>query len=279
MSVPLVFLEPAGNQRMAKTIGSDGTTPYPLLKKFTSHVTYLAPGEAGLREAFTVMQSHANKGHALHKGVLKQPLLKESRRGQADANAPTQLLVIDIDDHIPASPLQAPISQSQLADLASLIRSKLPAPLNTTACIANASASTGHKPSGAVGLHLFFLLDRPVSPGQMTHWLTSLNFAIDIFQDQLKLNRSNMSIKWQIDPVVARNSQIIYIAPPVMQGIDDSFESPDARWVMHDGEQWSLDLQPLLDVVGPAKVQQDCESLRNDLRRCIGGNKQAPRFR
>lgn len=279
MSVPLVFLEPAGKLRLAKTLTKDGSLPYPLAKNFTSHVEYLAPGEAGLREAFTAMQDHAVKGHAIHKGVLKEPLINEARRGKADQNASTNLLVIDIDDFIPTNQLTAPITKDALAQLVTELRECMPAPLNQTACVANASASTGHKASGAIGMHLFFLLDRPVSPSQLTHWLTDLNFSVDVFKSQLKLNRSGMSIKWVIDPVVARNAQIIYIAPPQLSGVSDPFASPADRWVLLEGQQWSLDLQPLLDAVVPAAVQQNCEKLMTDLRRSLGLKKMNPRYR
>jgi len=279
MSVPLVFLEPAGKLRLAKTLTQDGTLPYPLAKNFTSHTVYLAPGEPGLREAFSAMQEHALKGHAVHKGVLKEPLLNEPRRGKADANASTNLLVIDIDDYIPTNQLVAPISQSDLTQLAKELLAALPEPLNKTACIANASASTGHKASGAIGLHLFFLLDRPVSPSQLTHWLTGLNFNCDTFKSQLKLNRSGMSIKWVVDPVVARNAQIIYIAPPALQGVKDPFASQADRWALIEGEQWSIDLQPMLDSIVPAAVQQLSEQLMSDLRRSMGLKKLIPRYR
>lgn len=279
MSVPLVFLEPARNLRLAKTITKDGSLPYPLAKKFTSHVTYLAPGEAGLREAFAAMQSHALKGHAIHKGVLKEPILGESRAGKTDTNASTNLLVIDLDDFLPETALQAPIAAESLAALVRLVRALLPGALANTACIGNASASTGFKPNGAVGLHLFFLLDSPVAPTQLSHWLTHLNFSIDAFSSQLKLNRSCISLKYVVDPVVSRNAQIIYIAPPELSGINDPFVSPTDRWVLLEGDQWSCDLQPLLDECVPALVQQEAEKRLAEARKSIGLKKMTPRYR
>lgn len=279
MSVPLVFLEPARSLRLAKTITQDGSLPYPRAKNFTSHVTYLSADEAGLREAFTVMQAHANKGHAVHKGVLKDSLINEPRKGKTDPNASTNLLVIDLDDYIPDVALPNPVTTADLAHLARNVRALLPDPLSRTACIANASASTGFKSSGAIGLHLFFLLERPVSPSQLTHWLTHLNFTTDAFSTQLKLNRSGMSLKYVIDPVVARNAQIIYIAPPEMSGVADPFASPADRWSLLDGDQWAIDLQPLLDDTIPAAVQQAAEKRLGDERRSLGLKKMVPRYR
>lgn len=279
MSVPLVFLEPARSLRLAKTITPDGSLPYPLAKNFTSHVTYLSPDEAGVREAYSVMQSHAIKGHAVHKGVLKDALLNEPRKGKTDPNASTNLLVIDLDDYVPHNALPSPVTTTDLGRLASDVRALLPEPLCRTACIANASASTGFKASGAIGLHLFFLLERPVTPSQLTHWLTHLNFTIDAFNTQLKLNRSGMSLKYVVDPVVARNAQIIYIAPPELSGVSDPFASPSDRWALLDGDQWVIDLQPLLDATIPAAVQQAAEKRLADERRTLGLKKMVPRYR
>ena len=280
MSVPLVFLEPARNLRLAKTITKDGSLPYPLAKRFTSHQLYLSPDEAGVREAFAAMQKHASMGHAIHKGVLKEPIIKEPRRGKADANAPTALLVIDVDDFVPENKLPAQATSTDLAELAREIRGYLPAPLNTTACIANASASTGFKHGGKIGMHLFFILERPVSPSQLSHWLTWLNFSIDAFNQQVSLNRSGISLKYVVDPVVARNAQIIYIAPPQLaDGVTDSFASDADRWVMLEGDRWVTDLQPLLDDTMPAAVQAAAEKRLAEARRSVGLKKIVPRYR
>lgn len=279
MSIPLVFLEPARNLRMAKTITKDGVMPYPLVKTFNSHVTYLSPDEAGVREAYVTMQAHALKGHAVHKGVLKEPIINQSRAGKADTNASTNLLVIDLDDYIPAAPLKAPIHATDLAALVQSVRALLPEPLARTACIANASASTGFKPSGAVGLHLFFLLDRPVAPTQLSHWLTNLNFTIDAFSAQLKLNRSCISLKYVVDPVVARNAQIIYMAPPEMSGVSDPFAAPTDRWALVEGDLWTCNIQPLLDETIPAQVQQEAEKRLAEARKSVGLKKMTPRYR
>lgn len=280
MSIPLSFLEPARNLRLAKVITQEGSQPYPNVKTLTSHTHYLEASQTGLEEAFRLLQHHALLGHCLHKGVLKEPIINESRRGKADANAPTSLLVIDLDDYVPDLKLPgAGITSEHLAATVAAIRAQLPAPLNTTACIANASASTGLKPNGVIGLHLFFLLDKAVPVSQLTHWLTGLNFVIDSFQSQVKLNRSGMSVKWVCDPVVARNSQLIYIAPPELAGVADPFASPQDRWALLPGEQATCDLLPVLAELIPASVQQSAERLLSELRKSAGLKKLNPRYR
>jgi len=279
MTIPLTFLEPAPGLRLAKVITQDGSTPYPKARVFTSHTHYLAPNEAGLREALGHFQNHALQGHGLIKGVLKTALLNEPRKGKSDSNAPTNLLVIDLDDYIPEVLLPSPITSADLAATTRAILDRLPAPLNTTACIANASASTGHKPGGVIGLHLFFLLDKPVPPSQLSHWLTGLNFAIDSFRDQTKLNRSGISVKWVCDPVVSRNAQIVYIAPPELSGVSDPFQSPADRWALIEGEQWTCDILPMLLDTVPSVIQQQSTVLLNDLRKTAGLQRMKPNYR
>lgn len=279
MSVPLTFLEPARSIKLAKTITKDGSLPYPLAKMFTSHVVYLSPDEAGLREAFTELQARAIKGHAIHKGVLKEQLVNEQRKGKSDPHAPTNLLVIDLDDYVPDVPLPNPTTSADLAVLVDNVRAQLPAPLNTCACIGNASASTGMKASGAIGLHLFFLLDKPVAPAQLNLWLMSLNFSITTFASQLKLNPSGISLKYVVDPVVARNAQIIYIAPPELKGVPDPFKSPSDRWALLDGQTWTADISPLLLAVVPAAVQKLASDTMTTCRKALGLAKHTPRYR
>lgn len=280
MSIPLSFLEPARNLRLAKVITQDGSTPYPNVKTLTSHTYYLEAGRAGLEEAYKLLQAHAVRGHCVHKGVLKEPIINESRRGKSDANAPTNLLVIDLDDYIPEVLLPTSgITSHDLRATVEALRVKLPAPLNTTACIANASSSTGMKANGVIGLHLFFLLEKSVPVSQLTHWLTGLNFCVESFVDQIKLNRSGMSVKWVCDPVVARNSQLIYIAPPELSGIADPFATPSDRWALIEGSNAACDMHPLLTELIPATVQQQAERVLAELRKSSGLKRMTPRYR
>ena len=279
MSVPIIFLEPAKGLRLSKTITQDGSTPYPRAKVFTSHTLYVAPNEQGVREALGKMQEHALLGHAIHKGALKQPILNESRAGKADTHAPTNLLVIDLDDYVPEVPLPERISAADLGVTVRALRAQLPEPLNTTACIVNASSSTGLKAKGQIGLHLFFLLDRPVSPSQLSHWLVDLNFRIPSFEAQVKLNRSGISVKWPCDPVVSRNAQIIYIAPPTLTGVEDPFITPADRWALVEGDNWTCDIQDLLTDVVPSQVQQQAKTILDTLRKSAGLKKLNPNYR
>ena len=136
-----------------------------------------------------------------------------------------------------------------------------------------------HEAERGIGLHLFFFLDRPVPASQLTHWLTGLNFSIEPFKAQLKLNRSGISVKWVCDPVVARPAQIIYVAPPILQGVSDPFATPADRWVLLPGEQATCDLtQVLLDVL-PSAIQQQSERVLGDLRKSVGLKRKTLQYR
>lgn len=79
--------------------------------------------------------------------------------------------------------------------------------------------------------------------------------------------------------MVARNAQIIYIAPPELSDVDDPFLSPADRWALVEGEQWTCDIQPLLDETVPALVQRQAEQRLADLRKSMGLKKLTPRYR
>jgi hypothetical protein len=52
---------------------------------------------ADLDQLYALLVTHAEAGHCLLKGALDRPLRHESRAGRTDPNAPTDLLVLDLD--------------------------------------------------------------------------------------------------------------------------------------------------------------------------------------
>ena len=91
----LVFLK--AKQRLAKEISNKGTTPYPLTKNFTSEHIQISKSKKGLHDLLKHLQTQAASGACLHKGLLKRPLINESRAMMADRVASTELLILDID--------------------------------------------------------------------------------------------------------------------------------------------------------------------------------------
>jgi hypothetical protein len=145
--------------------------------------------------------------------------------------------------------------------------------------VVNASSSTGIKPNGEVGLHFFFLLDVSVHPSYLESYYKSINFASKEISRRLTLQPSNMSLKWVIDPVVARNAQIIYIADPVFENRDDPFVSPADRWAICHKERATCDIHQQVMSVDQADVDGKANKLLNQLRRERGLGKFSPRTR
>jgi hypothetical protein len=91
------FLAASDGTRMAKSFvrsaGSLVTTPYPHVRRFWSFTR----NAADLDQLYALLVTHAEAGHCLLKGQLDRPLRHESRAGRTDPNAPTDLLVLDLD--------------------------------------------------------------------------------------------------------------------------------------------------------------------------------------
>ena len=265
--LPLTFLEASSKQALAKGFSPNGSTPYPLVKTFSSSVEFIPQDERGPSMLLDALKKHAEAGHVLHKGTLKEPVINESRAGKADTQAATNLLVIDIDSY-QVSDMPKTLDSKWLAQTAKEIVSQLPEPLASASFVANASASTGMK-GNSVGLHLFFLLSTAVSPTMLKHWLTSLNF-LSGFAEQLTLTPSRLYVKWIVDPVVARNAQLIYIAPPMFQSVNDPFGSHDERWALIKTRHNVIDIQPLLMNIVPEAITRETDQLIHKLRKDLG---------
>ena len=219
---------------LVKEISQEGTKPYPLVKKFTSIEHDVAKSQKGLKELFEHLQNAAAEGACLHKGPLKKPLKNESRAFVADRLAPADLLVIDIDG------LNLPIKKvTNVKDISEKLIAQLPEYFQDVSYIAQASASLGLK-QNKISLHLFFILKQSVNPKTLKEWLKMLNYETDILSDQLKLSANGQSLSYTLDPSVADNSKLIYIAPPKFIDIQDPIQGD--RFVLIKRGQSTLDL-------------------------------------
>lgn len=78
---------------LRKTYTPANVESYPTVKNFTSFHEEVA----SLEQYAEKLREHAKKGHCMYKGLLKQSLNNESRRGLTDTLADTKLMVLDID--------------------------------------------------------------------------------------------------------------------------------------------------------------------------------------
>jgi len=254
----LVFLK--AKQRLAKEISNKGTTPYPLTKNFTSEHVQVSKTKKGLQEFLKTLQTQAASGACLHKGLLKRPLENESRAMMADRVASTELLILDIDG------IQMPTSQSpDVRTVAEKIVAQLPECFQDVSYIAQASASLGFK-KDKISMHFFFLLNQPTQPKILKEWFKLLNYETDILSSQLSLSANGQSLSYKLDPSVAENSKIIYIAPPTFKDdIQDPISSD--RFVLIERGSVTIDPRPLLVHVNPERVHNLGVQVKDGLRK------------
>jgi hypothetical protein len=261
----LTFLQAAGGLRLAKKISLGGTTPYPNAKSVTSleyniDKTDLPAFEAALRE-------QAELGHCLLKGPLRGPLKNESRKGASDNIAFAEFLVIDADNvMLDGMSPYAPITEAQVAQMAGRIVSLLPPVFHNVSYIAQASASLGLK-GARVSMHIYFVLETPLPPKSIKLWLRHVNLTVPEFNSQLGISATGAALKYVIDPSVADNSKLIFIAPPsFVDGAIDPFADKDARIVRIDKAQTTIELSPEFAKINPELLNTQISDKRDELR-------------
>lgn len=253
MSV-LTFMQASNGVRLAKEFTPTSKKSYPQVKKFDTHVYEVANSSSGLEHMHRLMVTHAAKGHALLRGQLKKPLKNQSRSNQTQKNLVCDWITIDIDNLdlvkagafgvTPNYPMSGVISRANILFAAEYLVKLLPQELHNISYIATASASTGMKPD-KLSMHLDFMLTNPVHPKTLKGWLTKLNFDNPVFTDQLNLNSNGVALIFPCDRTVADNSKLIYIAPPVMKGVEQRLNDDD-RILLVEKQEATVDIMPML---------------------------------
>ena len=251
----IVFLK--AKKPLVKEITKEGSKPYPLVKNFTSTEEDITIDKKGLNKLFRVTTAAAKQGFCMLKGTLKRPLKNESRAFMSDRSEATQLLILDIDGlrATPSEDIQA------MADRVVL---QLPNIFHNVSYIAQASASLGIK-KNTVSLHLFFLIDMPVHPKTLKDYLRMVNYECEFLAEQITLSANGQSLSCVLDPSVADNSKLIYIAPPKFIGVKDPY--PEARFVKVDRGQAVLPISSSLIGVNPERVHTLGLQIKDNLRK------------
>ena len=251
----IVFLQ--AKKPLVKEITKNGTKPYPLVKNFTSTEETITVDKKGLTKLFRALCSAAANGMCMLKGPLKRPLVDEPRAFMTDRATATEILVLDIDGlrATPGDDLQA---------MADRIVLQLPDLFHDCSYIVQASASLGIK-KDTVSLHLFFLLDMPVHPKTLKDFLRSLNYESEFLAEQITLSANGQSLSCVLDPSVADNSKLIYIATPKFTGVEDPY--PEARFIKVDRGSAVLKISSSLVGVNPEKVHALGLQIKDNLRK------------
>lgn len=210
----LTFLSAEGTP-LAKTFtrAADGaliTTPYPMVKAFTS----ISETADDLDDFAALLLAHGRAGHCLLKGNTNRPLTNESRAGSTDPTALTDWLCLDLDG-APFTTPQAFLDAIGMAD---------------TSYVLQWSASAGMTASSTLRCHLFVQLSRPTHPARIKLWLTNLNLSVPLLTNATNLTRTGVALRWPLDVTTCQNDKLLYIAPPVLgPGLRDAHPTDRVR--------------------------------------------------
>jgi len=254
---------------LIKKFTPQGICSYPLAKNFTSHEYFIPATYKGMAEKFSLITHHAAQGHALYKGNLTQPLKNESRKGKTDKEEKTHSLILDVDGLPLDEPLPTPITSEVLKQAANKFILSLPNEFHNTSCIAQGSASMGRNPK-KLNLHIEFFTDHAISPKALKHILVDLNLTCSTLITALTLTASGTGLSYTLDPCIADNSRLLYIAPPKFTQTPDPFESPNARHVLIEKEHETLRIMPLIEAVNPEKTSKEVAKHVKNLRKANG---------
>jgi hypothetical protein len=219
----LVFLEATEMLTKQFTMTKAGIvkTPYPMTWEFTSHSETVQ----NLAQFETALRLHAGKGHCLLKGTIQRDLVKESRRGSTDSNSATEWVCLDFDG----------------LPIASVHTALLHLGIKDTSYIVQYSASSGIDGDTSLRAHVFMLLDKPAAAPLIKQWLTHLNHTVPELRSAMSLTKTGCAIRWPLDISACQNDKLIYIAPPVLNGVPDPFKGKSRiSLVKRKNERFSL---------------------------------------
>lgn len=178
---------------------------HPQIINYTSHEKEYST----LAELKTLLVFHAAKGHCFLKGNLGRLLLDESRAGATDPNAPTRILLLDLDGIKGITHPDELLGQLGLSGCSYIVQY---------------SSSMGVDPGRGMSAHIFIFLDKPYAPAILKQWLIGKNLELPLLRKSLTLARTNNTLRWPLDITTCQNDKLIYIAPPILgEGVVDGF--------------------------------------------------------
>lgn len=227
----LTILHATDGRKLSKRYTVDGSTPYPLVRAFNSTEAQI-DGDDWYLPLVEQLYEVALTGGAILKGHFDRNLHNESRKGHTEKDAANSLLVLDVDgldletlSYRKPTPPRV-LTREEMEVIVEEVVHRLPQCFHDSSYVAHASASMGRK--NTVHLHLFFMLTKPLMPREQKDVLRSLNLVCTSFRSQCTLTASKIALSYIIDPSLADNSRIIYIAPPEFIDQHDPVD-PEAR--------------------------------------------------
>jgi len=181
-------------------------TGHPRIIDVTSHTENYET----IEELHEHLIRHADAGHSMLKGNVTRPLVKESRAGSTDPNAPTQILLLDMDG---------------VKDVKDVDHFTRLVGFHDVDYIAQFSCSSGIVGDRGLSAHVMMLLSKPTSPAILKQWLMNKNLTIPQLRNNIDLTRTNNALRWTLDVSTCQNDKLIYIAPPILgTNVKDNFQ-------------------------------------------------------
>ncbi len=206
------FLEAADGTPLTKTFvrnddGTFDTVPYPQVYHVTSHRFDVQ----NIREFYNVLVEQAEKNHCMLKGELDRDLTNETRAGHTDPTMRTGFIVLDLDFEDGWESVDAFLYDvdPELANVSYVLHH---------------SASSGIKYGKGLRSHVIMMLDQPMLPGTLKHWLRRANLRTPKLKERTSLTAAGTALKWPLDITTCQNDKLIYIAPPVCQNFEDPID-------------------------------------------------------
>jgi hypothetical protein len=236
-------------------------TPYPMTWEFTSHKHECND----LPTLERLLKMHAAKGHCMIKGELKRDLVRESRAGMTDSQAPTQLLCLDLDGLPEMMETVTPSGQVVTTPLTlDLFLREMG--LHDISYVIQWSASYGIVDK-RLRAHLFMYLDKPTAAPLLKQWLIQKNHEVPLLRNATELIKTGNALRWPLDISACQNDKLIYIAPPVLRGIKDPMgKQPRIQLVKHKYDVLSI----ATTIQSTEKNKQLTHARVNELRDAAG---------
>jgi len=210
-----------------------------------------------IEELHPLLQEVAAQQNVILIGQFKRKLENESRAKKTQSVSPNELLVIDVDKYTLSN-------HHDVENLPQAFIETLPSYFHNVSFIwqYSASAYVTEDPYILSG-HLFFLLDKPMAPNVKKYFLTQLNFN-QPFKQQLTLSGTGRNLHYVIDPTLAENSRIVYIAPPNNMPAT----TPQRPITLSIRSRPTVSLPP--DLPGVESINQEKEAVIKQLRTDTG---------
>lgn len=208
------FLEariPLTKTYIRKADGTIEKSSYPHVYNVTSHEENCKDMQAFFKQ----IVAYAAKNFCLVKGTLSRPLKNESRAGTTNTNDETDWICLDID------------GLSGKVDIPQLLKA-----LNLDHITYVMQYSASYKvENNDLRVHIYMQLDKPYTAPFLKQWLTHLNLNTPLLASQIRLTRTGNSIHWPLDISTCQNDKLLYIAPPVFQGMKDPLPPNRIKYV------------------------------------------------